>query len=177
MASFDAPKRGLIIGCGIAGPMVAMFLRRSGIEPVIYEGREGGRVEAGSFLGLAPNGREVLATLGIRDRIEALGIPTPKIAFHNHKGTQLGLNPQPIVTLKRGPLGKGLREGALAQGLAVKFGKRLVAVEQHAGSGVARFADGSEIEGDFVVGCDGIRSAVRRSIAPAAPAPEYSATR
>jgi FAD-dependent urate hydroxylase len=39
MASADAPKRGLISGCGIAGPVVAMFLRRSGIEPVIYEGR------------------------------------------------------------------------------------------------------------------------------------------
>jgi FAD-dependent urate hydroxylase len=58
MASSDAPKRGLIIGCGIAGPVVAMFLRRTGIEPVIYEGRGGGRDEAGSFLGLAPNGRE-----------------------------------------------------------------------------------------------------------------------
>jgi 2-polyprenyl-6-methoxyphenol hydroxylase-like FAD-dependent oxidoreductase len=61
---------------------------------VIYEGREGGRDEAGSFLGLAPNGRDVLATLGIREQIEVLGIPTPKIAFHNHKGKQLGLNPQ-----------------------------------------------------------------------------------
>jgi 2-polyprenyl-6-methoxyphenol hydroxylase-like FAD-dependent oxidoreductase len=116
----------------------------------------------------------VLATLGIRDQIEALSIPTPKIAFHNHKGEQLGLNPQPIVTIKRGALGKGLREAELAQGVAVEFGKRLLGVEQDAGCVAARFADGSEIEGDFVVGCDGIRSAVRRSIAPAAPAPEYS---
>jgi 2-polyprenyl-6-methoxyphenol hydroxylase-like FAD-dependent oxidoreductase len=174
MASSDAPKRGLIIGCGIAGPVVAMFLRRTGIEPVIYEGREAGRDEAGSFLGLAPNGRDVLARLGIRERIEALGIPTRKIAFHNHKGKQLGLNLQPIVTIKRGPLSKGLREAALAEGVAVEFAKGLMAVEQDAGCVVARFADGSEIEGDLVVGCDGIRSAVRRSIAPAAPAPEYS---
>jgi FAD-dependent urate hydroxylase len=129
MAGSDSPKRGLIIGCGIAGPVVAMFLRRTGIEPVIYEGREGGRDEAGSFLGLAPNGRDVLATLGIREQIEVLGIPTPKIAFHNHKGKQLGLNPQPIVTVKRGALGKGLREAALAEGVAVEFGKRLLAVE------------------------------------------------
>jgi FAD-dependent urate hydroxylase len=121
-----------------------------------------------------PTGRDVLATLGIREQIEALGIPTPKIAFHNHKGKQLGLNPQPIVTIKRGALGKGLREAALAQGVAVEFGKRLLGVEQDAGCVAARFADGSEIEGDFVVGCDGMRSAVRRSIAPAAPAPEYS---
>ena len=174
MASSDAPMRGLIIGCGIAGPVLAMFLGRTGIEPVIYEGREGGRDEAGSFLGIAPNGRDVLATLGIREQIEALGIPTPKIAFHNHKGKQLGLNPQPIVTIKRGPLGKGLREAALAQGIAVEFGRRLAAVEQDADSVVARFADGSEAEGDFLVGCDGIRSAVRRSIAPDSPAPAYT---
>ena len=47
MESSEAPKRGLIIGCGIAGSVVAMFLRRTGIEPVIFEGREGGRDEAG----------------------------------------------------------------------------------------------------------------------------------
>jgi 2-polyprenyl-6-methoxyphenol hydroxylase-like FAD-dependent oxidoreductase len=174
VATPGRPKRGVIIGCGIAGPVLAIFLRRAGVEPVIYEGREGGREEAGSFLGLAPNGRDVLDTLGIRDQIAALGIPTPKIAFHNHKGKQLGLNPQPIITIKRGPLGKGLREAALAQGVAIEFGKRLVAVEQDASSVVARFADGSETQGDFLVGCDGIRSAVRRSIALAAPPPEYT---
>ena len=37
MATSGAPKRGLIIGCGIAGPVVAMFLRRIGIEAAIYE--------------------------------------------------------------------------------------------------------------------------------------------
>jgi 2-polyprenyl-6-methoxyphenol hydroxylase-like FAD-dependent oxidoreductase len=174
VATSGRPKRGLIIGCGIAGPVLAIFLRRAGVEPVIYEGREGGREEAGSFLGLAPNGRDVLSTLGIRERIEGLGIPTPRIAFHNHRGRELAVNPQPIVTIKRGALSKGLREAAVAQGVAVEFDRRLATVEQDAGSVVARFADGSEAEGDFLVGCDGIRSAVRRSITPDAPAPEYT---
>jgi FAD-dependent urate hydroxylase len=96
MASSDTPKRGVIIGCGIVGPVVAMFLRRTGIEPVICEGRDGGRDEAGSFLGLVHNGGDVLVTLGIHEQIGALGKPTPKIAFHNHKASSPGETPYAV---------------------------------------------------------------------------------
>jgi 2-polyprenyl-6-methoxyphenol hydroxylase-like FAD-dependent oxidoreductase len=30
-------RKALIIGCGIAGPVVALFLQRAGIEAEIYE--------------------------------------------------------------------------------------------------------------------------------------------
>jgi 2-polyprenyl-6-methoxyphenol hydroxylase-like FAD-dependent oxidoreductase len=33
----DAPRRALVIGGGIAGPAVALFLARAGIEPVVLE--------------------------------------------------------------------------------------------------------------------------------------------
>src|SRR5437868_5296377 len=122
-------KRGLIIGCGVAGPVLAMFLKRAGIEAVIYEGRPSARDDAGAFLGLAPNARDVLQTLGIREQIEALGMPSPRIAFLNHKGKQLGINPQPVVTLKRGKLSQGLREAAVADGVRIEWNKRLMSLE------------------------------------------------
>ena len=31
--------KALIIGCGVAGPVVALFLQRAGIEAEIYEAR------------------------------------------------------------------------------------------------------------------------------------------
>jgi len=61
-------KKALIIGCGIAGPVVALALQRAGLDAVLYEGRAAARDEEGAFLGLAPNGRDVLATLGIGRR-------------------------------------------------------------------------------------------------------------
>jgi 2-polyprenyl-6-methoxyphenol hydroxylase-like FAD-dependent oxidoreductase len=167
-------KRGLIIGCGVAGPVLAMFLERAGIEATIYEGRPAARDDAGAFLGLAPNARDVLQTLGIREQIEALGLPSPRIAFLNHKGKQLGINPQPVVTLKRGKLGQGLREAAESRGIEVVWNKRLMSLEQTADKVTAHFEDGTTAEGDFLVGCDGTLSNVRTAILPDSPAPEYT---
>src|SRR5436853_220922 len=39
---------------------------------------------------------------------------------------------------------------------------------------VARFADGSEARGDVLLGCDGLRSAVRHRVLPEAPPPWYT---
>jgi 2-polyprenyl-6-methoxyphenol hydroxylase-like FAD-dependent oxidoreductase len=46
------------------------------------------------------------------------------------------------------------------------FGKQFVRYEQHAGGIAAFFEDGSVVEGDVLVGADGIRSAVRMLRAP-----------
>jgi 2-polyprenyl-6-methoxyphenol hydroxylase-like FAD-dependent oxidoreductase len=167
-------KRGLIIGCGVAGPVLAMFLKRAGIEATIYEGRPSARDDAGAFLGLAPNARDVLQTLGIREQIEAIGLPSPRIAFLNHKGKQLGINPQPVVTLKRGKLGQGLREAAQHEGIRIEWNKRLMSLEQTDDKVTAHFEDGSTAEGDFLVGCDGTLSNVRTAILPDSPPPHYT---
>ncbi len=167
-------RRCLVIGSGLVGPVLAMFLQRAGIEAMVHESRPEPRDEMGAFLGVAPNGRDVLGTLGIREEIEGLGLPSPRIAFLNHHGKQLGTNPQPVVTFKRGVLSRGLRDAALARGVRIEWGKRLVGLDQHADGVVARFADGTTTEGDLLVGCDGIRSAVRQQILPDAPAPVFT---
>lgn len=168
-------RQALIIGGGIAGPALAMFLKRAGIESAVYEGRPEPDNEAGTFLGLAPNGRDVLSTLGITDEINAVGVPTPEISFLNHKGKTLGTMSQPVMTVNRDSLNRVLREEAIRRGIPVEFGKRLIGVEQADRSAVvARFEDGSEAEGDFLVGCDGIHSRTRQSVRPDAPEPEYT---
>ena len=49
------PPTVLIIGCGVAGPAVAVLLKRKGFRPVIYEKvREYGDV--GGSLTMMPNG-------------------------------------------------------------------------------------------------------------------------
>lgn len=165
-------RTALIVGAGVAGPVLAMFLRRAGLDPVVYEGRAAPDDEAGAFLGLAANGLAVLASLGLEAEIAARGAPTDALAFSNHRGKPLGENRQRLVTLRRGSLTEGLREAALRCGVPFAFGQKLGGVEPAPGGGVvARFEDGSAAEGDLLVGCDGLRSRTRRLILPAAPAP------
>jgi 2-polyprenyl-6-methoxyphenol hydroxylase-like FAD-dependent oxidoreductase len=168
-------RKALIIGGGIAGPVLGMFLHRLGIPATIYEARSKPNDRAGAFLNLAPNGLAVLETLGIREEITARGTPTTSIVFQNHRGKRLGVLPETTVLLKRGQLNRGLREAAARHGIPMQFGKRLSSIETPAGGGViARFEDGTEAKGDFLVGCDGIHSRTRRSVIPDAPEPQYT---
>jgi 2-polyprenyl-6-methoxyphenol hydroxylase-like FAD-dependent oxidoreductase len=168
-------RKALVVGCGIAGPVLATFLRRAGITPVVYEGRSEPGDEAGAFLNLLENGLDVLGTLGIKEEIEGYGTPTTGMVFTNHRGKRFGEMPQYATLLKRGLLNKGLREAAIREGVAINFGKRLEDVEVTPRRGViARFEDGSEAGGDLLVGCGGINSQTRRTIMPDAPDPAYT---
>ncbi|SIQ82377.1 2-polyprenyl-6-methoxyphenol hydroxylase [Haladaptatus litoreus] len=168
-------RKALIIGCGVAGPVLAMYLQRTGITPVIYEGQPEPRDDAGFFLNLAANGTDVLDTLGIGDEVLEHGHRTKNLVFQNHRQKQLGENPQETVLIKRGRLTEGLREAALDRGIEVNFGKRLTDVQiPHDEMAIAYFDDGTEAHGDFLVGCDGIHSQTRRSILPNTPEPEYT---
>jgi 2-polyprenyl-6-methoxyphenol hydroxylase-like FAD-dependent oxidoreductase len=48
----EQKRKALIIGCGIAGPTLALFLQRVGIEAEIYEARE---MPEGFSLSLQPS--------------------------------------------------------------------------------------------------------------------------
>ncbi len=170
-----AKRKAVIVGCGVAGPVLAMFLQKAGMEAVIYEGRPAPDDEAGYFLNLAPNGIAVLDTLGVKDEVIGHGTPTTSIVLRNHRGKQLGVFSETTILLKRGLLNKALRDAAGESGVPVEFGKRIVDVETTDGSSVAaRFEDGSEAEGDLLIGCDGMRSRTRLSIMPDAPKPRYA---
>ena len=69
------------------------------------------------------------------------------------------------------PCGKRLCAPASASSSA--NGSRMSRISPGRGV-VARFEDGSEAEGDLLVGCDGIHSRTRRSIMPDAPGPRYA---
>jgi len=167
-------RRALIVGGGIAGPVLGMFLGRVGVQATVFESRSGPRDEAGAFLNLAPNGRAVLDALGIGGKVDAAGTPTTSIEFVNHRGQRLGRNPDELLLIKRGALNRVLREQAADHGIPVEFAKRLVALSEDSGRVTAQFADGSAATGDVLVGCDGIHSVTRRAILPDGPHPAYT---
>ncbi|WP_126427119.1 FAD-dependent oxidoreductase [Brevibacillus marinus] len=172
-------KRAIIIGCGIAGPAAAIFLKRAGCDPFIYEAMPEHDDYAGLFLNVARNGVRILQELGVAERIRREGVEMRIMSFQSGSGKWLGNVGQPDgepqgYTIKRGVLHRVLREEAERQGIPVKFGKRLVDLRMTGDNVIAYFADGSSVTGDFLVGCDGIHSRLRQLILPNAAQPAYT---
>jgi len=69
---------------------------------------------------------------------------------------------------------QALHSQAVARGITVLHGKRLVGAQEYPGGVQATFADGTQAQADILVGCDGVHSTVRGLIDPAAPAPSYA---
>ncbi len=184
MRSTGNDRRALIIGAGVAGPILAMALQRAGIESAVFEGRQRETVEGGAWLALAPNGVNALETLDVDIEREADGFKATGMAFFNGAGKPVGFvdsRPEQArygarsIVLERGRLADALRAAALRRGIAIEFGKRLAGIEVNdPREVVARFEDGTTSRGDFLIGCDGIQSRTRRLILPDGPRPTFT---
>jgi 2-polyprenyl-6-methoxyphenol hydroxylase-like FAD-dependent oxidoreductase len=173
------PRQVLIIGGGVAGPALGLFLQRAGIPSVLYEAYPL-RTGVGGALGLAPNGMKVLAALGLSDRLKARAATISTYVFKNDRGGTLASYRidgadygQPMVAVSRTALFEVLADELVKRGIDVHYGKRLTRVEEREANVVADFEDGTSAEGDIIIGADGVHSAVRKYLLPDARA-EYT---
>lgn len=174
-------RKVLIVGGGIAGPVLGLWLRRLNLEVVIAEARPGPAVADGAFLGVAPNGMNVLDAIGVAASVADRGFACAAFTFSNRSGARIGDIDRsadqarfgwPLTMIRRSDLHVTLAEEAARRGVDMRFGKRLVDLDRSNPATVAgRFEDGTEVEADIAVGCDGLHSRVRRIILPDAPAP------
>jgi 2-polyprenyl-6-methoxyphenol hydroxylase-like FAD-dependent oxidoreductase len=173
------PRKALIIGAGIAGPVTALFLKRIGYEAAVYEAWSYA-TGIGGGLQIAPNGMHVLAELGMASDIISGGEISESFEFYSRKGKRLaaiGRNMQarfgqPAVNMRRAMLNEMLVDKAWSASVEVHFDKRLARIEDRADRPiVAHFTDGSSAEGDLLIGADGVHSAVRRHVVPDGPRP------
>jgi len=174
--------RALIIGGGPAGSSAALALQQVGIEAVMFEAYPRPTVEVGSYLSVATNGLAALRAVDAHHLIQAIGFSTPRNVLWNHTGRHLATVPYGArlsdgttsLTVKRARLSRVLEDEALRRGVRIEFHKRLAsAVETSDGRVIARFSDGTQAEGDLLIGADGIHSVTRQLIDPAAPHPRY----
>ena len=174
--------KALIAGGGVAGPVTAMALQRAGIEAVVYEAHVPSGEEAGSYLSVASNGLDALRAIDADGPVLAAGFPAPTNVLLSGSGRRLGAVsnggtlPDGTVshTIRRARLYRALHTEATARGVPIQYGRRLVGAEPTTGGGVvATFDDGTRVAGDLLVGADGVHSATRRLIDPAAPAGRY----
>jgi 2-polyprenyl-6-methoxyphenol hydroxylase-like FAD-dependent oxidoreductase len=172
-------RKAIIIGAGIAGPVAGIFLKRAGIEAQVFEAWPHS-TGIGGGLQIAPNGMHVLAEAGLADDMIRRGSIADSFDFCSQSGARLGsINRnmeqrfgQPAVNMRRATLNEAILNRAWSDNVELAFEKRLLRIEDRADQPVvAHFADGSSAEGDFLIGADGVHSAVRTHVIPDGPTP------
>lgn len=165
----------IIIGGGVAGPATALALSKVGIQCSIYELRDT-PATIGGAINLTPNALEILHDLGV----EVSGCLVESIdLFSIYRTQKLGEIPfrKPGRQARR-VLRKTLQDELLkvvdAAGIKVTYGSKLVGIVKDLENNkiTAKFSNGSSASSEFVIGCDGVHSAVRTTYVE----PERAAT-
>jgi len=170
-------RRVLVVGGGIAGLAVAAALHRRQIPAVVVD-RLAGPPEAGLGLNLPGNAVRALAALGLDDALPGRGMPVDRREYRNARGRLLFAVDERAfwgpsarsVCLRRSDLLALLAAGLPAD--TIRWSTPVTAVRPtDQGAEVDVNGAGSE-RYDFVVGADGVHSAVRQAIfGPAGPRP------
>ena len=163
--------RAVVIGGGVAGSASAIALARIGADVTVYEAYEDPAGPVGSYVSLAVNGLRALDALGCLPPVQAAGFPVARQRMWSGRGKLLGdvargrrpEDPLLSVTIMRADLVTALRTAALDAGARIVTGQRLDGP-----------ADQRTADADLIVGADGIWSATRRALDPAAPEPTYA---
>lgn len=164
----------LVVGAGPTGLTLACDLARRGAAVRVID--RAPEFPAGSRgKGLSPRSLEVLDDLGVIDRILASGVT--HMLFRKYQGAQViaeidpeaGLAPTPGIPYPTGLMipqwrvEQILRERLAGLGVSVELGAELRGFGQH-GDGVTATVGQSRIEARYLVGCDGGRSTVRKTL-------------
>ncbi len=160
-----------IIGGGIGGLAAALALERRGVAVTVYE-QSPVHSEIGAGLNLTPNAIKALRSLGIEDKVTAIGSGSEFLTIRSWKSGRV------ISRMRRGNFRKQFGApnisvhradlldvlGGALKTTTIRLGARCVTVEAGERMAVARFADGSSVQADIVIGADGIHSVVRQSL-------------
>jgi 2-polyprenyl-6-methoxyphenol hydroxylase-like FAD-dependent oxidoreductase len=173
--------KAIVVGGGIGGLSLALSLHQIGFDPYIFES-----APAFQFLGLGinvqPHAVRELTELGLGEQLARHSIATAELAYFNKHGQLIWSEPRGLAAGYKWPqysVARGELQRLLLEAVRTRLGPDRIRTGHHLAAfaarddGVfARFIDRAtgrevaEIEGDFLIGADGIHSAVRRSFSP-----------
>ncbi|MGB7099315.1 MAG: FAD-dependent monooxygenase [Xanthobacteraceae bacterium] len=174
--------KAIVVGGGIGGLSLALSLHQIGFEPHVFDS-----APVFQFLGLGinvqPHAVRELTELGLGEQLAASSVATAALAYFNKHGQLIWSEPRglaagykwPQHSVSRGELQRLLLDAAQTRLGAdrIHTGHHLATFAARDDGVVARFVDRTtgrevaEVDGDFLVGADGIHSAVRHAFSPA----------
>jgi salicylate hydroxylase len=167
--------RVLIAGGGIGGLTAALALARMGCEVQVYEQAAELR-EVGAGIQLAANGTHVLYALGVGEALKALSCEAEgkEIRIWNSGETwklfdlgkvSIERYGYPYLTVYRpdllGVLERAVRSEKRA---AIHLGAKCIGFQQTETSVALQLENGSTVDGDVLVGADGVHSRIRQGL-------------
>ncbi|CDM27871.1 hypothetical protein DTO006G1_7554 [Penicillium roqueforti] len=166
-------KRVAIVGGGLGGMSFLNAALYSGLKNVQLYEQAAQFGEVGAGVNITSNANRVLDAFGLQEsmmRKSSRKLPS-YMEYHNYKtGEYIGhiaeFSQPHARLLHRAHLLDSLKERVPESSL--NLGKHLVSVDRNTAAGAApytlRFQDDSTAEADIVIGCDGIKSNVRRDM-------------
>lgn len=156
----------LVVGAGPTGLVAACQLLRHGVDVRVID-RASGPATTSRALGLQPRGVEVLGRIGALGDLPQRALNLEDVTFYADGRTISSVrvvapegSSRPLV-IGQTEIEAALRARLADLGGAVEWGTELRALAQRPDGVTATLADGSAIEADWVLGCDGSRSVVR----------------
>jgi 2-polyprenyl-6-methoxyphenol hydroxylase-like FAD-dependent oxidoreductase len=160
-----------IVGGGLAGLATAQALKSFSIKAEVFEAAPA-LGEIGAAVNTSPQAVKALRAIGVGDGIVAVGHQSTGIYTRNMlTGEFLEFNDRvklaerfgaPYYSFHRADL-----LNALASGLepsAIHLAHRLTGIEEREERIILNFANGIRFEFEYVIGADGVRSALRRAL-------------
>lgn len=165
----------LIAGAGIGGLTAAACLLSQGLKVRIFE-QTSSLGEIGAGVQTSANAVKVLCSLGLRDELEKVAVRPLAFEFRRfdtaelmHRVT-LGASHEeqfgaPYYHLHRADLHEMLARKVYAlDPHCITLNTKAERFEESADSVTLQLADGSRVQGDVLIGADGIKSAIRTQI-------------
>ena len=163
----------LIAGGGIAGLALGLTLHQIGVPFRVYEA-SGEIRPLGVGINLQPNAVRELFDLGLEAGLDEIGVRTREYGFYSKFGHEIWVEPRgaaagydwPQFSVHRGKLQMLLYETLIARAGAdsVVTGARAAGFET--GDQAHLQLENETVEGDLIIACDGIKSAIRAQMVP-----------
>ncbi len=163
--------KAIVVGAGIAGLATAVNLADAGWQVEILE-KSGGPRASGYMMDFFGAGYDAAEKMGVLPALEARAYSVDEVSYVDSTGRTTGrlsfkrfaeaVNGR-LLSIMRPDLEEALRE-SLPASVPLRYGATFTRIENDADGVRVHTSDGRFVDGDLLVGADGIHSAVREAL-------------